>query len=136
MRALEHIWRKKAIALRKIPSFEYCQARRAVGSAPHPFTFFAGSATERREGMAIFREAVVSGTDDDLVTGEAGDFPLRATVTPPAPFLGSAAFQRMPAGNNAWTGSLSIELPGAGRVPLAGTGFSARLCQDSGCRRR
>jgi hypothetical protein len=113
---------------------------RFFGSTPpfssHPFTFFSGSATERREGMAIFREAVVSGKDDDLVTGVAGDFPLTATVAPPAPFHGSAAFQRMPGGNNAWTGSLSVNLPGAGQVALAGPDFSARLCQDSGCRRR
>jgi hypothetical protein len=98
-------------------------------------TFFSGSATDWREGMVIFREAVVLGAEDQFVMGDAGDFPLTASVTPPAPFLGSAAFQRMPEGNNAWTGSLSVDLPGVGPVALAGPDFSARLCQDSGCRR-
>jgi hypothetical protein len=100
-----------------------------------PSTFFSGSLTERREGMVIFRQSAASGTEHDLSPGDSGDFPPSATVTPPDPFLGSAVFQRMPGGGNSWTGSLSVDLPGAGRVAMAGPGFSARLCQASGCRR-
>jgi hypothetical protein len=97
-------------------------------------TFFSGSATERRAGMVVFREAVVLGAEGEFVTGDASDLPPTATVTPPAPFRGSAAFQRMPEGENAWSGPLSVDLPGAGRVALAGPDFSASLCRDSGCR--
>ncbi len=98
-------------------------------------TFFSGSVTERRRGMVIFRETAVHGTGNDLSPSDAGEFPSMATVTPPTPFHGSAAFQRMPEGDNTWTGSMSVDLPGAGRVALAGSGFSARLCRGAGCRR-
>jgi hypothetical protein len=97
-------------------------------------TYFAGSASERRQGMVIFRQAFVRGTAADLALGDTGDFPASATITPPAPFHGSAAFQRVPGGENSWTGSLSVELPGGGRVAMAGQDFSAKLCRDSGCR--
>lgn len=97
-------------------------------------TFFVGSAFERREGMGISRQAFVRGTAADLALGDTGEYPASATITPPAPFHGSAAFQRVPEGENSWTGSLSVVLPGLGRVALAGPSFSAKLCRDSGCR--
>jgi hypothetical protein len=97
-------------------------------------TFFAGFASERQQGMVIFRQAFVRGTAADLALGDIGDFPASATITPPAPFHGSAAFQRGSGGENSWTGSLNVELPGLGRVAMAGQDFSAKLCRDSGCR--
>lgn len=97
-------------------------------------TFFAGFASERRRGMVIFRQASVRGTADDLALSDTGDYPASATITPPAPFHGSAAFQRISGGENSWTGSLSVALPGLGQVALAGPSFSAKLCRDSGCR--
>jgi hypothetical protein len=96
-------------------------------------TFFAGSVTEQREGMVIFRQTTTQGKAGDLVPSDVGAHPLSATASPPGPFHGSAVFQRNPGGDNAWAGSLSVELPGAGRVNLAGPDFSATLCQDSGC---
>lgn len=97
-------------------------------------TFFAGFASERREGMVIFRQAFVRGAAADLALGDTGDYPASATITPPVPFHGSAIFQRTAGGENSWTGSLSVELPGLGRVAMAGQDFSAKLCRDSGCR--
>lgn len=49
-----------------------------------------------------------------------------ATLTPPPPFDGSATFTRDPGGPR-WVGSLTVDLPGVGPVPLAGEDFSARL---------
>jgi hypothetical protein len=105
-----------------------------VEIAPETFTSFSGSVNEHRDGMTIARHTVISGEASDFAIGDAGPFPLSATLTPPGPFHGSGVFQRMPGGDNAWTGSLSVSLPGAGRVALAGPRFSARLCQRSGCR--
>lgn len=102
----------------------------------HPYAFFWGFTSERRQRMMIFREAAPRGSLDDLALGDVGDFPFSATVTPPPPFHGSGNFQRLPGGDSSWTGSLSVNLPGAGRVALAGRGFSAKLCHDAGCRRR
>jgi hypothetical protein len=97
-------------------------------------TFFVGFTSERREGMTIFRQAFVRGTAADFALGDTGDYPTSATVSPPAPFHGSADFLRNPGGENSWTGSLSVDLPGLGRVALAGPSFSTKLCRDSGCR--
>jgi hypothetical protein len=98
-------------------------------------TSFSGYTSELRSGMGILRWAVLLGPESDFLTSDASDLPTTATVTPPSPFLGSAAFQRLPGGNNAWTGLLSINLPGAGDVALAGPEFSASLCRDTGCPR-
>lgn len=103
-------------------------------SPPVVFTTFFGFTRERRGRMDITRLALVEGAEEDFSLGDAGDFPRSATVTPPGPFRGSAFLQRASEGDNAWTGSLSIVLPGAGRVALAGPSFTARLCQDAGCR--
>lgn len=97
-------------------------------------TFFVGFTFEQREGMGISRQALVRGAAADLALGDTGDYPASATIMPPAPFNGSAAFQRVPGGKNSWTGNLGVDLPGLGRVALAGPSFSAKLCRDSGCR--
>jgi hypothetical protein len=96
-------------------------------------TAFSGFIGERRRGMKIFRSTFVSGERAGIVPGDTRPFPLSATITPPAPFQGSAEFQRTPEGDSTWTGSLTVPLPGLGRVSLAGPDFTARLCQRSGC---
>lgn len=97
-------------------------------------TSFSGYASERRKGMVIFRETLVRGTAADLSLSDTGDYPASATITPDAPFHGSAVFQRTSGGENSWTGTLGVDLPGLGRVALAGPSFNAKLCRDSGCR--
>jgi hypothetical protein len=89
-------------------------------------TSFIGYTRERREGMDIFREALAAGSTGDLLTGNDAPHPPSATVTPPSPFHGSAAFQRTSSGETTWTGSLSAVLPGLGRVELAGPDFRRR----------
>ena len=107
----------------------------AVGDLPDSLTLFFSTASEQREGMSISRRAIVMGGIADFTPGDAGDFPLSATVEPPNPFHGSATFQRKAGSDNAWTGSLSAAFPGAGRIALAGPRFTAKLCQDAGCAR-
>lgn len=51
-----------------------------------------------------------------------------ATVSPSAPFSGSATFHLDGPKTASWTGDLAVELPGAGEVPLSGEGISAGLC--------
>jgi hypothetical protein len=96
--------------------------------------FFSGIVRERRQGMAIFREATARGTSGALAAADESEFPASATATPAAPFGGYATFERMAQGANAWRGNLSVDLPGLGRVALAGSGFAARFCQKGGCR--
>jgi hypothetical protein len=98
-----------------------------------PLTYFVANLSEQRRGMTVFKQVFVHGDEADLIPGDSGGHPLSATVIGP-PFLhGSATFQRRPDGDNEWTGSLSVDLPGSGRVALAGTNFSARLCQTPAC---
>jgi hypothetical protein len=107
-----------------------------VHLTPRSFTSFGGNITERRDQMTIVRYAFASGETSDLAPSDTGPFPLSATVTPPSPFKGSGVFQRVPGGDNSWTGSLRIAVPGVGQVRLAGPSFSARLCRTPGCRRK
>jgi hypothetical protein len=90
------------------------------------------SIDERRKGMRISRYIIASGRHV-LRPGDSSDFPASATIAPPAPFHGSAVFERGSRGQISWTGSLSVPLPGAGLVPLTGRNFSASLCQEGGC---
>jgi hypothetical protein len=104
------------------------------GLASPASVFFSGIVRERRQGMAIFRQAVARGSADTFARADESEFPASATVTPADPFQGSATFQRKPEGANAWRGTLSVDLPGLGRVALSGSGFSAKFCQFSGCK--
>ena len=93
------------------------------------------SIEERRNGMRISRYVLASGREDVLQLGDDTAFPVSGTVSPPDPFRGSAAFERGSRGENRWTGSLSVPLPGAGLVSLTGPEFSASLCHEGGCGR-
>ncbi len=109
-------------------------AASAIDLLTKVFTNFFATTFERREGMVILRQAIVSTPKSSFALGDSGDHPASATVAPPEPFHGSAVFERGENGENSWTGSLSVALPGAGRVRMAGPGFSARLCRNDGCR--
>jgi hypothetical protein len=60
--------------------------------------------------------------------------PRSASVTPPAPFTGSATFQQEAADQFGWTGDLAVELPGVGEVSLAGPKFETAVCVGHKCR--
>jgi hypothetical protein len=47
-------------------------------------------------------------------------------------FFGSAAFNQAPGQPASWSGSLAVELPAAGIVPLAGPAFATALCRGTG----
>jgi hypothetical protein len=53
-----------------------------------------------------------------------------AGVTPPAPFSGSASFQRGSTGVKSWTGSLAVSFPGAPNVSLIDPRFKAQLTRS------
>ncbi|HEV2791831.1 MAG TPA: hypothetical protein VGV69_11085 [Solirubrobacterales bacterium] len=50
-----------------------------------------------------------------------------AVLSPPAPFSGSARFQRDAEADNRWTGSLAVDLPGNSNVSLTGAAFDTHL---------
>jgi hypothetical protein len=88
--------------------------------------FFAG-ARERLGPVRIFRIAAAKAPFSTFAFDhKAGT----ATLTPPAPFTGSGAFQRNADGSASWTGTLSAPLLGIDPVTLAGPGFEPVLAPD------
>ncbi len=62
----------------------------------------------------------------------AGDFTFdrrlrTSTVRPPAPFAGSASFDRGKKAGQRWTGDLTVDMPGRADVPLTGSTLRATL---------
>ena len=84
---------------------------------------------ERRDQVRIARDYLTFEDGDALLASRPGAERTTATIALPKPFSGSAEYQQAPGSPAAWDGSLAIRLPGAGRVPLAGEGFEADLCQ-------
>jgi hypothetical protein len=52
------------------------------------------------------------------------------TVRPPGPFSGNATLSRGPGGKRTWAGTLAVEFPGAGLVPLTGPQFHTTLSRS------
>jgi hypothetical protein len=61
------------------------------------------------------------------VTGR-GPRPSGAKLSAPAPFSGSGTYRKQPGMRPSWLGSLAVEIPGEGTLPLVGPGFRAILC--------
>jgi hypothetical protein len=96
------------------------------------FTIAGAARGERRGRIAISRSYVYLGDKQALLGSDPGAYPLEATVAMPSPFSGTAAFHEDLGADPTWEGDLSVWLPGAGKVPLAGEGFRAALCRASG----
>jgi hypothetical protein len=88
---------------------------------------FGASLQERVGPMKILRSAGANELDGTEVLKP--DKRGVIFVEPPLPFVG-ASFRDPADGPPEWTGSLSVSLPGAPGVLLAGPGFAARLCRS------
>ncbi len=103
--------------------FEAAASRYPGESDEEGATRFTAGRLERRSGMRISRFGWAFGKDSTFVCdGEL----IAATTMPPPPFSGRAEFRRSASGPT-WAGSLKVELPGIGAVPLTGDAYSARL---------
>jgi hypothetical protein len=94
---------------------------------------YLASSSEARGRLRIDRSASAIAAPETFAVEPLEGEPSLATVLPPAPFSGSAHFERAPDGNSTWTGDLEVELPGLGTVPLAGSGYTAKLCKGIEC---
>jgi len=80
--------------------------------------------SEYNDGIAIERFAAFLMPAGDFVF----DRRLRtATVRPPAPFAGSASFDRRKKAGQRWSGDLTVDMPGRTGVPLTGSALRATL---------
>lgn len=98
-----------------------------------PSVSFSASSSMQRHGFFVLASASVEGKPAMFLTPDRVGVLEDASVTPPAPFHGSATFHLDSPTSSSWTGTLSVELPGVGDVPLAGSGFWSGLCEDTHC---
>jgi hypothetical protein len=85
---------------------------------------------ERHKSLDVIRSASVESAGDPIVFGDEAERPATASIAPPPPFLGTATYTASPTpGTLTWDGSLTVPLPGAGTVQLAGKGFQAIACR-------
>lgn len=107
------------------PSFSVVKAR-----PKSPARFFVED-SEYEAGISITRYASLA--------MPASSFRYRAnlqtaTVHPPAPFSGTARFDRRKKANRRWAGDLAVDLPGLAKAPLTGPLLRAGLVHSESVR--
>lgn len=96
------------------------------GSELFPFRLFIAGTSERRGALRIARSVLEEGKPFSFKA--QGDL-TSATVAPPKPFTGTAAFVRNADGSAEWSGTLSVSLPNAKGIALTGPTFTAELAK-------
>jgi hypothetical protein len=107
-----------------------------ISSDAHPDIDGAGFAASllevHRRGVSIIRSINADAKSEAFATSEENGLITSATIAPPAPFNGTATFQRTRGSKGSWTGTLTGDFPGRGDVTLAGPEFSAKVSRTSG----
>ena len=94
-------------------------------NSPKARTFFKASLKERRNGIRIDRE--ISGVAPEGAFSFESNLKT-ATLSPPAPFAGSAFLsRRRNSVSPIWAGNLRLAFPGRRAVPIAGPGVHVGL---------
>jgi hypothetical protein len=91
----------------------------------------AATVYERRTEVRIARRINVPIDNDSFTVSVRGKHPETVEIQPPTPFAGGALYSRSRGISPSWTGDLSVDLPGMGRIPLTGPGFSAAFCRGA-----
>jgi hypothetical protein len=94
---------------------------------------YTASATEKRQGMTIFRLGTAIAPPETFAVSPLGVSPITATVAPGPPFSGTAAYEKSAGGKAIWSGDLAVELPGRDEVSLADSTYRAKLCRSFAC---
>jgi hypothetical protein len=95
---------------------------------------FNATVVESPPGLSVSRSIQVTAADPSVFSVVTSHGHVdEATVTPPAPFSGSATYRRAVAKKETWAGSLAGDFPGLGMVSLAGPEFCAEGALLQGC---
>lgn len=86
-------------------------------------SYFLADNEETRGKLAIMRVATLL-KRSPLQTNTAL---TSASLSPPAPFHGTGRYQAAPDGTHTWSGNLTVNFPGAPRLPLTGPEFETFL---------
>lgn len=123
--------RLEAAAPRGNGVLTFSAVRLPLGDQGEPVVFHAS--LDRQRGPMLVSNSIFTLTkrSDSLAIASP---PRSATIDPPSPFAGGAAFQQESSKDFNWTGDLAAELPGIGDVSLAGPRFKSSLCLGRRCR--
>lgn len=112
--------------------FKQEPARKSALPTPEEAQYTAQT-TERQPGLGVVRAASVQAEPKTFAASALGTAPATATVSPPAPFSGTATYEQTPDGQGTWSGDLAVNLPGRGTLPLADSTYRAELCRSLAC---
>lgn len=91
---------------------------------------YSAHSNQKTGRITITRHAFVDGGTHSLTA--AGEYPsVTATISPPAPFYGTATFEPSGPEKGTLTGTVGVEFPDHTKVALAGKDFEADLRQES-----
>jgi hypothetical protein len=110
-------------------SFEAVRFRGNPRKPRSTMTFLSADVSESLGRVTIDRTAFETTRAKVLRISKQGKQPETVVAEPAKPFAGSASYSASPETPASWSGDLSVRLPGAGTVPLTGTGFRAELCR-------
>jgi hypothetical protein len=96
---------------------------------------FAAEYSRRERGMLVNASVRLRGKPDDFIVSAPGGSPAEATVSPPAPFAGSAEFKLLSPTVAGWTGDLRAPISTLGTVELTAPTFRSSLCLGLTCTR-
>jgi hypothetical protein len=114
-----------------IPTFLEATDRHGVASTELAMfragktTLFLAITEEGLGSMARLRYALTTAPSKKVFT--VNDALTSASIDPPRPFHGRGTYRAAADGTTSWSGSLSVSLPGAPRLPLTGSEFKATL---------
>lgn len=101
----------------------------------HEFVPDMAATSTRRFGKVLASTSVHAPEGEEgpgeavgLSINGAGTRPRGAVLSAAAPFSGSATYRKRPGVEPSWLGSLAVEIPGEGTLPLAGPDFHAIAC--------
>lgn len=94
---------------------------------------YTAHTTELQPGLGVVRSASVNSEPETFAVSPLGTSPATASVAPPAPFSGTASYEKTPDGKGIWSGDLAVELPGRGTLSLTDSSYRAELCRSFAC---
>ncbi|HEU4462181.1 MAG TPA: hypothetical protein VFR75_06275 [Solirubrobacterales bacterium] len=94
---------------------------------------YTAHTTERDPGLGVVRSASAIAEPETFAVSPLGAAPATASVAPPAPFSGTASYEKTPDGKGIWSGDLAVELPGRGTLSLTDSTYRAELCRSFAC---
>ena len=122
--------RARVIAYRREVGFGAVLAPTSAAGPPAAFRAWDYSG---RGNLRISRDVRVTAPETTFAFPGGPKLPEEVSVTPPAPFTGTASFTRTSESTFTWAGDLAVQFPGTGPIHLAGPRYGVRVCAADRC---